>query len=178
MSWRAGIHGYAARWGVVTAPLSRPRAPHLSRPARFERDCFYYDAAAVQIWFMHRETQVIGVGADVDLRMWSDAYGLAFAFKPPTSAFNLVCGIAEARYNQCSAGFAIERATTAPYGSTGLDSVSRAKLNEISICPRGACPGAICWHSGNGPVALPSYAASLLPQWELSRSRYLTGGAS
>ena len=87
MSWRAGIHGYAARWGVITAPLSRPGAPHLSRPARFERNCFAFDPAQVGVWFMHRDQQVIGRGAQLQLEMWEDGYGLAFAFAPPANAY-------------------------------------------------------------------------------------------
>jgi len=172
VSWRAGIHGYVARWGVVTAPLSRPAAPHLSRPARFERDCFSYDASAVEIWFMHREAQAVGLGADLDLEIWPDAYGLAFAFKPPTSAWNLVCGVAEGRYDQCSAGFGIGDRTVERHGSLVFDSISYAALREISICPRGACPGAICWHAGNGPAAISRAAKILLPGWTRSRAAH------
>ena len=169
MSWRAGIHGYAARWGVVTAPLSRPQAPHLSRPARFERDCFSYDASSVEIWFMHRETQAVGVGGNLSLQIWSDAYGLAFAFKPPATAWSIVSGVSEGRYDQCSAGLFIEAATTQQQAGVAFDSISRATLKEISICPRGACPGAVCWHAATSPRALPPYASALLPTWEDSR---------
>ncbi|WP_443026753.1 HK97 family phage prohead protease [Sphingomonas sp. CV7422] len=169
MSWRAGIHGYVARWGVVTGVIGRPHAPHLARPARFERNCFSYDAATVEIWFMHREAQKVGGGKDIGLQIWSDDYGLAFAFKPPSTAWSLVCGISEGRYDQCSAGYDMEAATTQRQGNVFFDSVSRATLNEISICPRGACPGAVCWHAAAHPLGLPPHAAALLPIWEASR---------
>jgi phage head maturation protease len=169
MSWRAGIHGYVAKWDVVTATVSRPHAPHLARPARFERDCFSYDAATVEIWFMHRAAQVIGMGGDLGLQIWPDTYGLAFAFKPPATAWDLVCGIAEGRYDHCSAGYRMEAATTQRQAGTAFDSISRATLNEISICPRGACPGAVCWHAANAPRALPPHAATLLPTWQRGR---------
>lgn len=172
MSWRAGIHGYVARWGVVTKPIGRPHAPHLSRPARFERGCFIYDPAKVAVWFMHRQAQQVGVGAALNLRIWPDAYGLAFAFKPPETAWSLVCGISEGRYDECSAGFGIEQMTAGWNGSVHFDSISRARLHEISICPRGACPGAVCWHSGNGDAAISPAAAALLPGWRRSRAEH------
>lgn len=169
MSWRSGIHGYVARWNVVTGIVGRPHAPHLARPARFERDCFSYDAATVGVWFMHREAQVIGVGSDLDLQIWSDDYGLAFSFKPPTTGWSLVCGVVEGRYDQCSAGYGMEAASTQRQGSVFFDSISKARLNEISICPRGACPGAVCWHAAANPRGLPPHAAALVPGWEASR---------
>ena len=165
MSWRAGIHGYVARWGVITAPIGRPQAPHLSRPARFERNCFTYDASSVEVWFMHRRAQSVGVGANLGLQIWPDAYGLAFAFTPPASAWNLVCGIAEGRYDQCSAGFMIDDSTVAGQGGVVFDSILEATLCEISICPRGACPGTACWHSANVPHGLPAHASAVLPHW-------------
>ena len=172
MSWRAGIHGYVAKWNVVTGAIGRPNAPHLARPGRFQRDCFSYDASTVEIWFMHRCAQAIGVGADLDLEIWPDAYGLAFAFRPPTTAWNLVCGVAEGRYDQCSAGFGIGGSTVERQGSLVFDSIFFAALREISICPRGACPGAICWHSGNGPAAISREAKALLPEWSRSRAAH------
>ena len=169
MSWRAGIHGYVAHWDVVTGMIGRPHAPNLARPGRYQRNCFTYDPATVAVWFMHREAQAVGVGADLDLEIWSDAYGLAFAFKPPATAWSLVCGVAEGRYDQCSAGFGISDSTVERHGSVVFDSISRATLREISICPRGACPGAICWHAGNGPGAISPAAKALLPGWTRSR---------
>ncbi len=166
MSWRAGIHGYVARWNVVTGIVGRPHAPHLARPCRYEPDCFTYDATQVEVWFMHRQAQNFGRGAELGLRLWSDSYGLAFAFTPPLTAFSLVCGIAESRYDQCSAGFVMDAKTTEQQGNILFDSISRATLTEISICPRGACPGAICWHIGNGPRAISPAARELLPIWE------------
>ncbi|WP_443024468.1 HK97 family phage prohead protease [Sphingomonas sp. Leaf357] len=154
-----------ARWGVVTGPIGRPNAPHLSRPARFERNCFTYDAASIEIWFMHRRAQSYGAGESLDLRIWPDAYGLAFAFRPPASAHSLVCGVADGRYAQCSAGFAIEANTVVSQGGVVFDSISRAALSEISICPRGACPGTACWHAANVPHGLPAHAAAVLPHW-------------
>lgn len=178
MSWRAGIHGYVARWGVVTGAIGRPHAPHLSRPARYERNCFIYDPAKVEVWFMHRQAQSVGVGAALNLRIWPDAYGLAFAFKPPGTpwGWSLVCGIAEGRYDQCSAGFTMESATEDRLGGVAFDSIARATLREISICPRGACPGAVCWHSANDPAVLDPAAAALLPGWEQGRARQVLTG--
>ncbi|WP_414712116.1 HK97 family phage prohead protease [Sphingomonas sp. CFBP9019] len=164
MSWRAGIHGYAARWGVVTAPLSRPHAPHLSRPARFERGCFSFDASSVEMWFMHRDAQSFGRGDALGLQIWEDSYGLAFAFTPPSSAYSMVCGVADGRYAQCSVGIAIDSSSIEPYGS-GVEAISSARLNEISICPRGACPGTACWHAANVPYGLPAHAQAVLPIW-------------
>jgi phage head maturation protease len=119
---------------------------------------------------MHRQVQAIGTGAELGLQIWSDTYGLAFAFKPPSTAWSLVCGVAEGRYDQTSAGFRIDAATTERQGSVVFDDISCASLDEISICPRGACPGALCWHIGNGPRALLPQAAALLPGWEVGRS--------
>lgn len=172
MSWRAGIHGYVTQWNVLTGIVSRPHAPHLARPAKFERDCFSYKAATVEIWFMHRAAQKVGMGADLGLQIWPDDYGLAFAFTPPSAAWSLVCGIAEGRYDRCSAGYSMEVASTQRHGSVIFDNISQARLNEISICPQGACPGAVCWHSGNGRHALSPHAAALLPGWERSRSAH------
>lgn len=165
MSWRAGIHGYVARWGLVTAPVGRPNAPHLSRPARFERDCFTYDAASVEIWFMHRSAQVVGVGSDLNLQIWPDAYGLAFSFTPPSTAYSLVCGIADGRYAECSVGCIVESSNVASQAGVVFDSISAATLSEITICPRGACPGTACWHAANVPQGLPAHASAVLPQW-------------
>jgi len=165
VSWRAGIHGYAARWDVLTAPIGRPNAPHLSRPARFERNCFRYDASRVEVWFMHRSEQAVGVGSRLDLKIWPDAYGLAFSFTPPTTAYSLVCGIAEGRYAQCSVGCTIENSNATYLADIGFDSIVAATLSEITICPRGACPGTACWHAANAPHGLPAHASAVLPQW-------------
>jgi phage head maturation protease len=169
VSWRAGIHGYAAKWGVVTATPSRPHGPHLARPVRFERDCFSYDAATVGVWFMHREAQKVGTGAQLGLQIWSDDYGLAFSFKPPSTAWSLVCGISDGRYDRCSVGCVINAASTQDAGGVVFDSIAAATLDEISICPRGACPGAVCWHAAAEPWTLRPHAAAVLPIWEASR---------
>lgn len=147
MSWRSGIHGYAAKWNVVTDVASRPHAPELARAARFERNCFAYDAASVGIWFMHRSSQRLGVGAELGLQIWPDHYGLAFAFTPPSSlaGVSMVSGISGRRYNNCSVGAEILDASLDYHGHVIFDNIRRARLNEISICPRGACPGAVCW---------------------------------
>ena len=166
MSWRAGIQGYAARWDVTTAALGRPQAPHLSRPAIFQKGCFLYDPDRVAIWFMHREAQPVGVGSRISLDMWEDDVGLAFTFKPPEAAFSVVAGIADGRYSHCSVGISIHASTM--HG--GVESISSAVVREVSICPRGACPGAICWHIGNGDAALPSEARALLPGWNRGRA--------
>lgn len=168
MSWRAGIHGYAARWDVVTAPLSRPQAPHLSRPARFVRGCFNFDARSVEMWFMHRNAQSFGQGDALGLEIWEDNYGLAFAFTPPSSAYSMVCGVADGRYAQCSVGISIEQSAVEPIGA-GVEAISSARLNEISICPRGACPGTACWHAAHVTYGLPPHAQALLPTWVRGR---------
>ncbi|WP_082458036.1 HK97 family phage prohead protease [Sphingomonas sp. Leaf10] len=172
MSWRAGIHGYVAQWDVVTGVIGRPNAPHLARPGRYNRDCFIYDPARVSVQFMHRGTQVVGTGKDIDLDIWADAYGLAFAFTPPETAYDLVCGIARGTYDQCSAGFTCLERATARHGGSELDDIGSAVLREISICPSGACPGAVCWHSGNAIDALSPVAASLLPGWHRGRAAH------
>ena len=136
MSWRAGIHGYVAQWGVVTAPLGRPLAPHLSRPALYQRGCFAFDPHRVAVWFMHREGQSFGVGSAIELDMWEDDYGLAFAFVPPPTSYSLVCGIAQGRYAECSPGIKIAESTIV----WGVEHIGFAVVDEISICPRGACP--------------------------------------
>lgn len=169
MSWRAGIHGYAARWNVVTAPLSRPNAPHLSRPARFERGCFAYDLANVGIWFMHRQVQSYGLGASLGLEIWEDEQGLAFAFRPPATAYSLVCGVADGRFAACSVGFTIADSREEQYGGETIDGIRLAGLTEISICPSGACPGAVCWHAANEPHAISPIAAAALPIWREGR---------
>lgn len=173
MSWRAGIHGYVAKWDVVTGVIGRPNAPHLARPGRYGRDCFIYDPARVSVQFMHREAQVIGTGAAIGLDIWPDAYGLAFAFTPPASAYHMVSGVARGSYDQCSAGFTPLEATTSQHAGIVLDDIASAVLHEISICPRGACPGAICWHSGNGVGGLSATATSLLPGWQHGRSLHI-----
>lgn len=171
MSWRQGIHGYAARWGVETQPLRRPNAPHLSRPARFTKGCFIYDPAHVAVWFMHNGHQCFGTGPVIGLDVWDDDYGLAFAFTPPPTAYSLVCGIAEGRYAQCSVGFGLTAGRLEPMrGGTG-DVVTSAVLTEISIVPFGACPGTACWHSANVAGGLPSHATALAPRWAQGRAR-------
>ena len=169
MSWRQGIHGYAARWDAITAPLSRPNAPHLSRPARFQRDCFAYDPATVEIWFMHRGAQVIGRGAELGLEIWADDYGLAFAFTPPAGAYSLADGVADGRYAQCSVGAGIAESSPVPHHNGYLDIITLAGLREISICPVGACPGAVCWHAAAPSAHLPALTAALVPTWMRSR---------
>lgn len=170
MSWRAGIHGYAAKWGVVTDPLVRPNAPHLSQPARFGRGCFAFDAAAVEIWFMHRHAQSFGRGEDLGLKIWEDNYGLAFSFIPPPTAYSMVSGVADGRYAQCSVGVSILTSQIEPYG-VGVEAISSAWLSEISICPRGACPGTACWHAANVSMGLPAHAQAVLPNWTRGRLR-------
>lgn len=127
MSWRAGIHGYAAQWGVVVTPVSRPSASHLSSHVRFKRGYFTYDPAQVEIWFMHRNAQTFGRGDRLGLEMWDDAYGMAFAFKPPADGWNLVCGIATGSYDNCSVGGAINERKT---GRDGILSIGLAALRR------------------------------------------------
>lgn len=112
MSWRAGLHGYVAKWGVVTSSLSRRFGPDPLRPVPFERDCFSY----------------------------------------------------------ATAGFGVDAMTLPHQGGVAFDSISKTWLTEISICPRGACPGAVCWHAAAEPWALRPHAAALAPGWEASRA--------
>jgi phage head maturation protease len=125
---------------------------------------------------MHRQAQCIGTGAVLGLEIWEDAYGLAFSFRPPETAYGFVSGIAQGRYAQCSVGFLpIVKVDE----GAGVDAIVSGHLNEISIVPRGACPGAICWHSGNGVAALPPAARAVLPGWEVGRvTRHRQGRAA
>lgn len=166
MSWRAGIHGYAARFEVVTAPTTNGRS------VLFEPGCFQIgDARKVPIWFMHRSWQSYGRGDDLNLELWQDDYGLAFSFIPPSSAFSLVSGIADGRYAECSVGFAVA------VGNAAYDRVADTPLREISIVSKGACPGTACWHAANAPDGIPAHARAVSDRWATGRARYLASRA-
>lgn len=168
MSWRQGIHGYAARFGVVTMPVSGAAAPRV----RFEPGCFEFTAAEVGIWFSHRPWHSYGSGRELHLDIWQDANGLAFSFlpSPHPSSFGLVRGIADGRYAQCSVGWLTISSVILGSGSDAVESISRARLNEISILPEGACPGTACWHSANAPAGIPAHARAALDQWQTGRA--------
>lgn len=167
MSWRSPLCGYAARFGVVTHPVSAVRP----RPVRFEMGCFEIgDPKQIPIWFMHRDWQSYGAGDDLKLELWQDAYGLAFTFIPPPNAYSLVSGIAEGRYSECSVGFGAP-----PFGGSSFQSIELTQLREISICPEGACPGTAIWTSANERSHLPANARAVYDQWHTSRARHLVG---
>ena len=164
MTWNVGIQGYAAQWDVVTQPLRCPLTGTARSPVYFGRNCFVYDPGEVGIWFMHRPLQSYGEGAALDLEIWEDGYGLAFSFKPPQSAYSLVRGIQDGRYSECSVSFSYKSQSAG-----AVDIVDWARVREISIVPRGACPGTQCWTSHTPLNRLPPAAAALAPRWHAGR---------
>lgn len=153
-----------------------------SRPRRvvFEAGCFIYEPASLQVWFMHRSWQSYGSGRTLSLNAWEDDYGFAFSFIPPASpaAYSLVCGIAANRYSECSIGWLTKKSRIERFGGEPVEFIQTALVHEISIVPRGACPGTACWQASNAPDQIPQHARALLSQWSTGYARYCISAAA
>lgn len=147
MKWQ--IEGYAARWGVSFVE-------NYGRRYQLEPGCFSWDPATAPLWFMHDPQKAYLAGERAGLQIWQDQNGLAFRI----ASFAVVAmrnrgiwladGIGDGRYCEVSASFYPESSKNSLQdGETG-SLVSKCSLVEISICPKGACPGTGAWFSANG----------------------------
>jgi phage head maturation protease len=139
--------------GAPVISITAPGAIKISRPD-------------VPVLFSHDASRRYASTRESTLDVWADAYGLAFEFIPPSTprGFSLVCGITEQRYCECSCGLDNVAAYEGGVGSHRLLIVD-ADLTEISVLPRGGCPGSACWSSASPLHGLSAAAREALPHW-------------
>jgi hypothetical protein len=152
VSWQ--VEGYAARWNVAFAP----EVPGLYS---YAPQCFSFDPATIELWFMHKQERCLLKGEADGLQLWQDANGLAFriasfAMTRP-NLIGLAHGIGRGAYCGVSAHSQILKSTDRLNSAGRVTAMLSARVFEISIAPRGACPGTGAWFSRH------AYDLSLIP---------------
>jgi uncharacterized protein len=159
------VCGYASVFGVV---YQIGAAQERIAPGTFNLG--HYETCAL---FAHEHNWRIGWTRDRSLQLWQDSYGLAFQLDVPAthSGLGLVDGIKRGNFRGCSFHNADDRAVAFDVVNEHgreVHVVRRINVDEISICPAGRNPEAVCWLDAEDPEALP-------PHIRDARSRWLKG---
>jgi HK97 family phage prohead protease len=156
------ICGYASVFNVLydlagTLERIAPGAFNLGR----------YETAAL---FAHEHDWRIGWTRDRSLQLWQDSFGLAFRLDVPAThgGLGLVQGIRANNFRECSFHNADDRAVAFDVVNEGgreVHVVRRININELSICPAGRNPEAVCWLDAEDPEDLPPHVRHARAQW-------------
>ena len=157
------VQGYASVFGTVydggNGSLERvePGAFDLSKP--------------VYATFQHDGGPAYACTRDRTLRLWSNAHGLAFAFKLANTWTGLSLGnsIRRGVFRACSVCMANMTVEQEHQGARSVDVIRRAEVVEISICASACNPATAVWVSDEDLSAMPPFVASARARWTVGR---------
>lgn len=162
------VRGYASTFGALSSPIGLDdeepfRA--IVQPGAFRL------LGVITADVVHNASARIATSWNRGLRLWQDRYGLAIEIDAEASpagigAISMVSG----GLNAMSIGLII-KAATAFYDEAGAlcYDVTRADVDHVTICERGAFPGAVCWVASTPADRMSPAIAAASRRWHLGR---------
>jgi len=161
------IRGYAALFDTLSRPCNRPE-PLIVRPGAFA-----LAGAGISLHLLHDRTRAYAGTANGSMRVWADKTGLAFEADERTDSagWGFANLIARGQCVEASVGYGDRWAATMEEVDGELvEIITRTRVEEISLCDRGGCPGTAVWLH-DGPMS--PRAAALAPHWSVGRMAHV-----
>jgi hypothetical protein len=160
------IRGYCCLFGADSEP-----GPDGSR-LRVLPGAFRLAGAITPLLFGHLQgCRPYASTLDRSLRLWESSFGLQFEadLEPTRAGYGLAGGIRSGTYCAVSCLYPADRTSRIEtIAGERIEIVSRTRIEEVSIVPQGACPGAVAWLADqpieNMPPAIRLSAALWQPR--------------
>jgi HK97 family phage prohead protease len=152
------VCGYGSTWASVY-PIEDGRYERIARGA-------FNMSRSISLLFAHSENFRFG-----SAKVWEDGHGLAFAAQMPSCwrSIPVVRGMMDGRIRAASISFRIARSRREQMGDLDVEVIERATVEEISLCDRGACPGALAWLGSADPAELAPEHRRARAHWQVGR---------